>query len=177
MFKTEELATLIHVRQELYDSLGLRQDSLFELVDAVLTAPQRSTLVRLSLTAGFRRRWPSTCDALADGSVDVGKLRSLFARTLADSAVVDGRAVWVIDGTNWPRPSAAARLAAKRDCASLVVSVVGGRAGDGRQLGVAPRCAPSWTDGEVGDDGRSRADRQGAPSSSRRRTPPSGNAR
>ena len=70
MFKTEELATLIRFREELYDGLGLRQDSLFELMDAVLTAPQRSTLVRLSLTTVFRRLWPSTCDALADGSVD-----------------------------------------------------------------------------------------------------------
>src|SRR4030095_10016449 len=67
-----------------------------------------STLVRLSLTAAFRRRWPSTCDALADGSVDVTELRGLFTRTLADAAVLDGRAVWVIDGTNWPRPSARA---------------------------------------------------------------------
>ncbi len=49
MLQTEELATLIRFRQELYDSLGLRQDSLFELVDAALTAGQRSTLVRLSL--------------------------------------------------------------------------------------------------------------------------------
>ena len=108
MLKTEELATLIRFRQELYEGLGLRQDSLFELMDAALTAPQRSTLVRLSLTAVFRRRWPSTCDALADGSVHFGKLRTLFATTLADSAVVEGRAVWVIDGTNWPRPAARA---------------------------------------------------------------------
>jgi hypothetical protein len=35
------------------------------------------------LTAVFRRLWPSTCDALADGSVDVSALRDLFARTLA----------------------------------------------------------------------------------------------
>jgi len=32
------LARLRSFRQELYDHLGLRQDSLFELVDAVLTA-------------------------------------------------------------------------------------------------------------------------------------------
>ncbi len=94
MLKPEYLSPLIQFRQELYDSLGLRQDSLFELVDAVLTAPQRSTLVRLSLTAGFRRLWPSTCDALADGSVDVSALRGLFAGTLADSAMVDGRPFW-----------------------------------------------------------------------------------
>jgi len=112
VLKTEELATLLRFRQELYDSLGLRQDSLFELVDAVLTAPQRSTLVRLSLTAAFRRLWPSTCDALADGSVDVSTLRTLFVGTLSDSAMVEGRPVWVIDGTNWPRP--AARTSAER---------------------------------------------------------------
>jgi hypothetical protein len=112
VLKTEELATLLRFRQELYDSLGLRQDSLFELVDAVLTAAQRSTLVRLSLTGSFRRLWPSTCDALADGTVDVSTLRRLFAGTLADSAMVEGRPVWVIDGTNWPRP--AARASAER---------------------------------------------------------------
>jgi hypothetical protein len=106
VLKTEELATLIRFREELYNSLGLRQDSLFELVDAVLTSPHRSTLVRLSLTAAFRRLWPSTCDALADGSVDVPALRTLFARTLADAATVDGRALWVIDGTHWARPAA-----------------------------------------------------------------------
>ena len=108
MYETEGWATLLRFRQELYDGLGLRQDSLFELMDAVLTAPQRSTLVRLSLTTVFRRLWPSTCDALADGSVDVSVLRNLFTQTLADSAVVDGRPLWVIDGTNWPRPAARA---------------------------------------------------------------------
>ena len=76
--------------------------------DAVLTTPQRSTLVRLSLSTAFRRLWPSTCDALADGSVDVSALRKLFAGTLEDSATVDGRPLWVIDGTNWPRPAARA---------------------------------------------------------------------
>jgi hypothetical protein len=104
--KTEELATLIGFREELYNSLGLRQDSLFELADAVLTTPHRSTLVRLSLTAAFRRLWPSTCDALADGSIEVPALRALFARTLADAATLDGRPLWVIDGTNWARPAA-----------------------------------------------------------------------
>ncbi len=97
--KIEELAMLIHFRQELYDSLGLRQDSLFELVDAALTAAHRSTLVRLSLTAAFRRLWPSTCDALADGSVDVSALRTLCTRTLSDSAIIDERPLCVIDGT------------------------------------------------------------------------------
>jgi DDE superfamily endonuclease len=45
---------------------------------------------------------------LADGSVDCAALRRLFGRTLAGSASVDGRPLWVIDGTNWPRPPARA---------------------------------------------------------------------
>ena len=106
MLQSDAWERLRHFRNELYGSLGLRQDSLFELMDAALTASHRSTLVRLSLTAAFRRRWPSTCDALADGSIDVGAMRAVFAQTLTDSAVVDGRPVWAIDGTNWPRPAA-----------------------------------------------------------------------
>jgi len=108
VLKTDAWEQLRHFRQELYNDLGLRQDSLFELVDAVLTTSQRSTLVRLSLSTAFRRLWPSTCDALADGSIDVSALRKLFAATLVDSASVDGRPLWVIDGTNWPRPAARA---------------------------------------------------------------------
>ncbi len=37
--RTEALTPLFHFRKELYDNLGLRQDSLFELVDALLTTP------------------------------------------------------------------------------------------------------------------------------------------
>jgi DDE family transposase len=112
VLETEAWERLRHFRNELYDDLGLRQDSLFELVDAVLTMPHRSTLVRLSLSAAFRRRWPSTCDALTDGSVGVSALRELFVHALPQVNANDDRAVWVIDGTNWPRP--AARTSAER---------------------------------------------------------------
>jgi DDE superfamily endonuclease len=88
--------------------LGLRQDSLFELVDAALTAPHRSTPVRLSLTAGFGRRWPSTGAALAAGSMDGTALRTLCVRELPESVTMDDHPVWVIDGTPWPRPAARA---------------------------------------------------------------------
>jgi len=37
VFKAQTLAPFRHFRQELYDDLGLRQHSLFELVDAILT--------------------------------------------------------------------------------------------------------------------------------------------
>ena len=69
-------------RWQLYASLGHRQDSLFELLDSALSSPDRRTLVRLSLNPAFRRRWPSTCDALSDGRLDPSALRWLFVRTL-----------------------------------------------------------------------------------------------
>jgi len=174
VLKTEELATLIRFREELYNSMGLRQDSLFELVDAGLTSPHRSTLVRLSLTAAFRRLWPSTCDALGDGSVDVPALRTLFVRTLADAATVDGRALWVIDGTHWARPAARTspgRMWEYRPLRGrpqsgigpgLGLSMVGGRARRGCQLGIAAGRAAARAHGRVGDQGRARADRDHA---------------
>ena len=106
MINPNTLAILRSFRQELYDALGLRQDSLFELMDAVLTAPERRTLVRLSLCACFRRGWSSTCDALADGTLDVGRLRGLFQAQLPQPGPGE-RPLWVVDGTHWPRPAAA----------------------------------------------------------------------
>src|SRR5436309_4457457 len=59
--------TLKQFRLAAYRTLGLRKDSLFELMEAVLAAPGPATIVRLSLAAVFRRAWPSAPDALADG--------------------------------------------------------------------------------------------------------------
>jgi len=100
----EALQWLAAFRQELYAGLGHRKDSLFELLDAALTAPDRSPLVRLSLGPAFRRGWPSTCDALADGSMDQLALRRLFHAHLPPSR--DERPLWALDGTHWPRPAA-----------------------------------------------------------------------
>ena len=50
MLNPTTLATLRAFRQELYDDgLGLRQESLCDLLNAVLTAPGRVPLVHLSL--------------------------------------------------------------------------------------------------------------------------------
>jgi hypothetical protein len=54
--ETDTWERLHHFREALYNDLGLRQDSLFELLDAMLTSPRRSTLVRHSLSNVFRRR-------------------------------------------------------------------------------------------------------------------------
>ena len=104
MFKSTALTRLRTFRQQLYADLGLRQDGLFELLDSALSSPDRRTLVRLSLNWASRRRWPSTCDALADGTLDPSALRHLFVHSLPPA---DSRPLWVIDGSHWPRPRAA----------------------------------------------------------------------
>jgi hypothetical protein len=98
---------LLAFRQQLYATvLGLRQDSLFERGDALLSGAGPTTLVRHSLVPAFRRRWPSTCDALADGTVEAGPLRQLCVAALPTPAAA-AREVWALDGTVWPRPHAA----------------------------------------------------------------------
>jgi hypothetical protein len=105
MTATTALDTLRHFRQAAYRTLGRRKDTLFELLDAALAAPVRSTLVRLSLAAPFRRRWPSACDALADGQVSPARCRAVLHRSLPEPAA-PARPLWAGDGTVWPRPAA-----------------------------------------------------------------------
>ena len=85
--------------------LGLRRDALAELLDAVLSGTGASSLVRHRLAPCFRRGWASAPDALSDGSLDLAALRRLFVATMPP-AQVEGRLLWVLDGTIWPRPAA-----------------------------------------------------------------------
>ena len=97
---------LARFRDELYQSvLALRRDGLFELLDAVLSGDQATSLVRHSLAPVFRRGWASAPDALSDGVLDVPALRRVLAATMPD-AQVENRLRWVLDGTIWPRPAA-----------------------------------------------------------------------
>jgi hypothetical protein len=105
MMSTTALDTLRQFRQAVYQTLGHRKDSLFELLEAVLVTPARSTLVRLSLTPAFRRRWPSTCDALAEGQVKPARLRAVLHASLPEPEA-PARPLWAGDSTTWPRPAA-----------------------------------------------------------------------
>lgn len=105
MTTTAALETLGHFRQAVYQTLGHRKDTLFELMEAVLVSPVRTTLVRLSLTPAFRRRWPSACDALADGQVKPARLRAVLHAALPEPPA-PARPLWAGDGTVWPRPAA-----------------------------------------------------------------------
>jgi hypothetical protein len=98
---------LARFRAALYATgLGHRKDSLFETIDAVLTAAGPAPLVRLSLMPGFRRGWASVPDALASGQVHVEAVRALLVRTLPLPSRDLLRPLWVGDASTWPRPEA-----------------------------------------------------------------------
>jgi hypothetical protein len=97
---------LARFRWEFYRSLTRWADTLFELADAVLCTPGPVTsLPELSLAGVHRRGHGSTYAALADGRMDVDRLR----RALAGVGVPrsgDGQIRLAVDVTPWPRPDA-----------------------------------------------------------------------
>jgi hypothetical protein len=105
MEATTARTTLHQFRQAVYQTLGHRKDTLFELLEAALVSPGPANLVHLSLAAPFRRGWPSACDALADGQVAPAGCRALVQAYLPEPSG-PGRPLWAGDGTVWPRPAA-----------------------------------------------------------------------
>jgi hypothetical protein len=96
---------LIGFRADLYRCLRKRADALFELADAVLTAPGRvHSLVELSLEKAFRRGHGALYDALADGEVDVEALAGVIASSWEGPD--DGPVKIAVDVSAWPRPDA-----------------------------------------------------------------------
>jgi DDE superfamily endonuclease len=93
-------------RWEWYRSLTRWPDALFELTDAVLCAPGPVTsLPELSLAGVHRRGHGSTYAALADGQMEVCRLRIALAG-LELPRGSDGQIRLAVDVTPWPRPDA-----------------------------------------------------------------------
>src|SRR4051794_19033280 len=72
------MAELREFRQGWYGCLTARRDALFELTDAVLSAPAITSLPYLSLEPVFRRGWGSLYGALAVGRIDGDRVRELL---------------------------------------------------------------------------------------------------
>ena len=53
-------------RQEVHKLLTKAKDATFELMDAVMTTRQASSLAEFSLSPMFRRQYPSTYEAIED---------------------------------------------------------------------------------------------------------------
>jgi hypothetical protein len=93
-------------RREFYRSLTRWADTLFELADAVLCTPGPVTsLPELSLAGIHRRGHGSTYAALADGRLEVDRLRMALACVDLPRGS-DGQIRLAVDVTPWPRPDA-----------------------------------------------------------------------
>lgn len=89
----EAFAVASHFRDDFFDCLTARRDTLFELTDALLcTDGPVTTPVDLTLTAEHRRGHGAMYDALNCGNVDVPRLRQVLAG-LPQPEAADGRLV------------------------------------------------------------------------------------
>jgi hypothetical protein len=98
------LTDLFCFRADLYACFGRRDDALFELTDAALTAGLVPSLAYLSLEGSHRRGWGSLDAALAKGTLDVNALRYSLARY----PLAEGEPVYAVDVSVWPRCDAEA---------------------------------------------------------------------
>jgi hypothetical protein len=100
------LGRLAGFRRELYLSLGMRRDVLFEVCDALACRPERvSMLAELSLEPECRRGHGGIYDALNCGDVVIGRLR-LALSALPLPFWDDGRIRLACDVSSWLRPDA-----------------------------------------------------------------------
>ena len=95
-------------RRELYCSLGMRRDALFEVCDALACRPERvHMLAELCLEQECRRGHGGLYGALNRGEVRIARLRRAL-----DSVPLrgwdDGRIRLACDVSNWLRPDAEA---------------------------------------------------------------------
>ncbi|MBV6703509.1 transposase [Kitasatospora aureofaciens] len=117
--RVDALSVLSGFRREYYGCLTLRADALFELTDAVLCAggPVVS-LPELTLEAVHRRGHGAMYDALAQGHINVSRLRMALAG-LELPRGADRQLSIALDVTPWPRPDAECspeRLHCHRPC-------------------------------------------------------------
>lgn len=96
---TPTLEALRAFRQQVYTACGCRRDALFELLDAVLTAPTIETVAHLSLVPSCRRGWGSLYDALNAGTMDLRQLEAL----VASYPLASETAWYAVDASVWPR--------------------------------------------------------------------------
>lgn len=81
----ESFTDLKEFRKRAYCLLGNGKDSLFDLMDAVLTSRGVSSFAELSLSPVFRRTWPSLYKVLERSQPPRHSLTQLYAAHLSTS--------------------------------------------------------------------------------------------
>jgi hypothetical protein len=89
-------------RQEAHRLLTKAKDATFELMDAVMTTRQASSLAEFSLSPLFRRQHSSTYEAIEDSRPQRNRLARLYIEQIPKAEY----SVFVIDRTNWSRTDA-----------------------------------------------------------------------
>jgi hypothetical protein len=97
-----ELEGLRAFRHHVYARFGCRRDALFELLDAVLSAPTIATPAHLSLVPSCQRGWGSLYDALTAGTMDLPARETL----VASYPLTSEPAWYASDASVWPRGDA-----------------------------------------------------------------------
>ncbi|MEG4197269.1 hypothetical protein [Microcoleus sp. Pol12A5] len=93
-------------RQAAYDLLVKANDATRELMDAVMTTPNASSLAEFSLNPLFKRQWPSVYEALQDTRPDRKKLMELYLKQLQKETPPTEHILVAIDHTAWERADA-----------------------------------------------------------------------
>jgi hypothetical protein len=101
----QSLQKLQNFRKEAYQLLGPAKDATFDLMDAVLTTRKVDSLAELSLSTGFRRKWPSIYEALDDCRPKTNKLMKLYLKQIP-TPKPEQRIILAGDHTPWPRTEA-----------------------------------------------------------------------
>lgn len=101
------LNTLSEFRQQVYECMESRADALFSLCDGLLSEAHARSLPELSLSPYFGRKWPSVYAALADGKINIERLRALCVGSVLADLPTDA-VIWIaVDSSSVERPEAA----------------------------------------------------------------------
>ena len=92
---------LQRMRKRAYQLLGNGRDSVFDLMDAVLSSRSVSSFVELSLSPLFQRQWSSVYKALERSDPPTEKLMGLYCQFLP--VAKSGQLLLAGDHTAWPR--------------------------------------------------------------------------
>jgi DDE superfamily endonuclease len=106
MIRAHAFDTLRAFRSDLHSCFSKREDALFELTDAILTAGPLPSPVHLSMEPVHRRGWGSLYAALAHGRIDLDRLRALLASQAShtpDTQINGIPPVYAVDVSVWAR--------------------------------------------------------------------------
>lgn len=90
-------------RQELYGCFTQSRDALFNLADALLTETTAHSVIELTLSPCFERKWPSLYAALQLGKLNQARFEQTLVK-YAPKPACDQRVVLAVDASNIERP-------------------------------------------------------------------------